>query len=334
MVLALGFVPMFFASLTPYVTVGLFFFLIMVVSGLVTMLLLPALTALRPGLFYKTAPAAAGNAASRAPVAALLLALGIGLGALGIGAPGIATASEVDPIDIMQQAHMNLYYAGDDGVANVHMSLKDKKGRERVREFTMIRWDKEDGGEQRYYTYFIKPNDVRRTSFMVIKHQDKDDDRWIYVPAVDLVRRLSANDKNSSFVGSDFSYEDVSGRHWLDDTHEYVREDELDGVQVHVIKSTPKEKANWEYRLSYISKEQVLPLREEYFKKDKMTRLFTADTIEEIGGFVTVTQRTMKDVKKNHATTVTFSEVQYNVGVSPDIFAERYLKNPPREYIQ
>ena len=115
---------------------------------------------------------------------------------------------------------MNLYYVGDDGRAEVHMNLVDKKGRERVRQFTMLRWDKEDGGEQRYYTYFQKPADVRRTTFMVIKHQNKDDDRWIYIPAVDLVRRISANDKNSSFVGSDFSYEDVSGRHWLDDTHE------------------------------------------------------------------------------------------------------------------
>jgi hypothetical protein len=323
---------MFFASLTPYVTVGLFFFLIMVVSGLVTMLLLPALTALRPGLFYPVR----GNAGHSkvAAAAAVPLALVMALGAAGIGTPDVAMAQDVDPVEIMKTAHMNLYYAGDDGVANVHMALVDKKGKERVREFTMIRWDKEDGGEQRYYTYFIKPNDVRRTSFMVIKHQDKDDDRWIYVPAVDLVRRLSANDKNSSFVGSDFSYEDVSGRHWLDDTHEFVRDDELDGKAVHVIKSVPKQKANWDYRIAYIDKEQLLPLKEEYFKKEKLIRVFTADTIEEIGGFMTVTQRTMKDMKKNHATTVTFSEVQYDVGVSPDIFTERYLKNPPREYIQ
>jgi predicted RND superfamily exporter protein/outer membrane lipoprotein-sorting protein len=331
MVLAIGFVPMFFASLTPYVTVGQFFFLIMLVSGLVTMLLLPALTALRPSLFY---PVRAGGNPRTQAAAALTLALAVGLGALGSGTPGVASAADVDPVEIMKTAHMKLYYAGDDGVATVNMRLVDKKGRERVREFTMLRWDEEDGGEQRYYTYFYKPNDVRRTAFMVIKHQEKDDDRWIYVPAVDLVRRLSANDKNSSFVGSDFSYEDVSGRHWMDDTHEFLREDELDGKAVYVIKSVPKEDAKWDYRISYIDKEQMLPLKEEYFEKENMTRLFTADKIEEIDGIVTVSQRTMKDVKKNHYTTVEFTDVKYNVGVSPDIFAERYLKNPPREYIQ
>jgi predicted RND superfamily exporter protein/outer membrane lipoprotein-sorting protein len=334
MVLAIGFVPMFFANLTPYVTVGQFFFLIMVVSGLVTMMLLPALTALRPSLFYGNGMRG-GLARERLAGAARTGAVAVLLGAAVTMAAGHAPAHAQDADAIMKQTHLNLYYAGDDGSAHVHMALVDKKGRERVREFTMLRWDKEDGGEQRYYTFFHKPADVRRTTFMVIKQQEKDDDRWIYIPSVDLVRRISANDKNSSFVGSDFSYEDVSGRHWLDDTHEVVREDTVGDAAVYVIKSTPKEKAKWAYRLVYVDKERMLPLKEEYFdKKEKLVRLFTAQKIEEIDGFPTVTVRSMKDLKKDHATTVTFTEVQYDIGIDSDIFAERYLKNPPREYIQ
>ncbi|MBD3334280.1 MAG: outer membrane lipoprotein-sorting protein [Candidatus Eisenbacteria bacterium] len=330
MVLAIGFVPMLFASLTPYFTVGLFFFLIMVVSGSVTMILLPSLTALKPSLFYANGRRPARGL--RPTTAAATMALMLGFGSL---AGGAVQAADMSAVEIMKQAHMNLYYAGDDGRAEVHMALVDKKGRERVREFTMLRWDEEDGGEQRYYTYFHKPADVRRTSFMVIKHQDKDDDRWIYIPAVDLTRRISANDKNSSFVGSDFSYEDVSGRHWTDDQHELVREDELDGRAVFVIKSVPQDGSDWAYRISYIDKERLLPLREEYFDEDgEMTRVFTADKIEVIDGLPTVTQRTMKDLGREHHTTVTFTEVEYNVGVEPDIFAERYLKTPPRQYIQ
>jgi outer membrane lipoprotein-sorting protein len=198
----------------------------------------------------------------------------------------------------------------------------------------MLRWDREDGGEQRYYTFFHKPADVSRTSFMVVKHQDKDDDRWIYIPAVDLVRRISANDKNSSFVGSDFSYEDVSGRHWMDDSHELRGEEQLNGRPVHVIKSTPEESAGWTYRVSYIDKERMLPLREEYYNdKEEMIRLFTADKIEVIDEIPTVVVRTMKDLKRNHHTTVSFTDVEYNIGIGEDIFAERYLKSPPREFI-
>ncbi|MBU1699854.1 MAG: outer membrane lipoprotein-sorting protein [Candidatus Eisenbacteria bacterium] len=332
MVLAIGFVPMLFASLTPYFTVGLFFFLIMMVSGLVTLVLLPAITALRPSLFY--AAAAKQRKSRLAPAAATaVLLLFAGQALMPLISP--VEAAETDAVEIMKQAHMNLFYAGDDGIAEVKMTLVDKNGREREREFTMLRWDGEDGGEQRYYTYFNKPADVRRTTFMVIKQVDKDDDRWIYIPAVDLVRRISSNDKNSSFVGSDFSYEDVSGRHWLDDAHELTGEGELDGTPVYIVKSTPNDGAKWAYRISYIDRERRLPLKEEYFdKKDEMIRLFTADEIKEIDGFSTVTTRTMKDLKRDHHTVVTFSEVKYNVGVEPDIFAERYLKNPPREYIK
>ena len=91
----------------------------------------------------------------------------------------------------------------------------------------ILRKDFEEGGEQRYYVYFSAPNDVRRTTFMAWKNPDDDDSRWIYVPSLDLVKPLSANDKKSSFVGSDFAYEDVSGRHWSDDAHTFVGEEEL-----------------------------------------------------------------------------------------------------------
>ena len=90
---------------------------------------------------------------------------------------------------------------------------------ERVREFVMLRIDNEDGGDQKYYTYFKRPSDVSRLTFMVHKNTGGNDARWIYVPSVDLIKPISADDKNSSFVGSDFSYEDVSGRHWTEDTH-------------------------------------------------------------------------------------------------------------------
>lgn len=289
------------------------------------MILIPALTALRPSLFY---PASSTKGAT-STAAALVLGLGLLFASL-----GTAVAQDADANEIMEKSHLAYFYAGDDGKSEVKMTLVDKKGKERVREFTMLRLDVEEGGEQRYYTYFSAPSDVSRTTFMVIKKVPGDDDRWIYVPALDLVRRLSANDANSSFVGSDFTYEDVSGRHWLDDEHSLVGEDELEGTKVWVVESTPKEKSNWTRRVSYIAQDSYLPLKEEYFdKKDKLFRQFTADKIEVVDDIPTVTVRTMTNLEKNQHTTVEFAVIEYNVGVSKDIFQERYLKNPPREYV-
>lgn len=238
--------------------------------------------------------------------------------------------------DIMKQAHLNLFYAGDDGIAEVVMTIVNSKGKERVREFAMLRIDDEDGGEQKYYTYFRKPSDVSRLTFMVHKNPFETDNRWLYVPSVDLVKRISADDKGSSFVGSDFSYEDVSGRHWSEDNHRIVEEKQMDGRDVFVIESIPKESdKSFARKITYIDKEKMLPIREEYYdKKDQLERVFTAEKIQTIDGIETVTLRKMENVKKNQYSTVEFTGIDYNIGVTDDIFTERYLKNPPRQYIK
>lgn len=241
-----------------------------------------------------------------------------------------------DATEIMKKSHMAYYYAGDDGIAEVTMTLVGKGGKERVREFTMLRMDVEDGGNQMYYTYFKKPSDVARTSFMVHKTSEGNDKRWIYVPAVDLIRPISADDKNSSFVGSDFSYEDVSGRHWSVDNHVLKGDSTLDDKPVHVIESTPKEEyEGFAKKISYIDKENLLPLMELYYNdKGDLIRRFTAVNVEEIDGFVTMNTRKMEDLKKGSHTIVDFSSIDYDAGLTEDIFTERYLKNPPRKFLK
>lgn len=251
-------------------------------------------------------------------------------------AAGPAPAQMAAPEEIMEKSHLAYYYAGDDMVVEVRMVLVDKNGNERAREFTMLRKDIEEGGRQRYYTYFRKPSDVARLSFMVHKTPDGNDMRWIYVPAIDLVKPISADDKNSSFVGSDFTYEEVSGRHWSEDTHTLAGESVIDGKPVYIVESVPKGSTKgFAKRVSFIDKESFLPLKEEYYDKSgTMTRIFKAEKIDPADGILTVMRRTMEDLKKGSKTIVEFSAVAYNKGLTEDIFTERYLKNPPREYVK
>lgn len=248
-----------------------------------------------------------------------------------------AKAQDQDATAIMKKSHMAYYYAGDDGVAEVNMSIVNDRGKERNRRFTMLRLDESDGGDQKYYTYFYEPSDVKRLTFMVHKSAAGNDKRWIYVPAVDLIKPIAADDKNSSFVGSNFTYEDVSGRLWTEDTHTLVKEDELDGKAVWVIESKPKDAGygGFARKVSYIDKETYLPLKEEYYNdKGELIRVFTAEKVEVIDGIPTVTLRKMTDEKKHQYTTVEFSSIRYNQGLKDEIFTERYLKNPPREFIK
>ncbi len=245
-------------------------------------------------------------------------------------------AGDNQAMEIMKKSHLSMFYAADDGIAEVKMTITNSRGKERIREFAMLRLDIEDGGKQMYYTYFRKPHDVSRLTFMVHKMPEASDNRWLYVPSVDLVKRISADDKGSSFVGSDFTYEDVSGRHWSEDNHTLLKEDKFGESDVYVIESTPIEKyKGFAKKISYIDKGHYLPLKEEYYdKKDELIRVFTAEKIEEIDGIMTPTIRKMENITKKQYTTVEFGSIEFNLGVEEDIFTERYLKNPPRNFIK
>ena len=132
-------------------------------------------------------------------------AMTIILGILGILVAVPAPATETLSVDeIVNRANLAAYYAGNDGRAEVMMTITDAQGRARKREFVILRHDVVDGGQQQFYVYFKKPSDVRKMVFMVHKYIDKDDDRWLYLPALDLVKRIAASDRRTSFVGSHF----------------------------------------------------------------------------------------------------------------------------------
>ncbi|MFQ5570956.1 MAG: outer membrane lipoprotein-sorting protein [Rhodothermales bacterium] len=263
------------------------------------------------------------------------LAIALVVVAFAKGTP--ATAQELSGQEIARKARQAFYYAGDDIKARVLMKLISERGKERTRELTMLRLDNGDAEEQKYYMYFHRPADVRAMAFMVWKYPGKDDDRWLYVPAIKLVQRIAADDKNSSFVGSDFSYEDVSGRTLEDDTHSLLREEMLDGTPAYVLESVPREakSAYYSRKVAWIDKDTFLPLKEEYYDgRGTLYKTFTAEQIEEIQGIPTIMKRTMTNVQNGHRTEVTFPEVKYNVGLKDNLFSERYLRNAPREWVQ
>ncbi len=238
--------------------------------------------------------------------------------------------------EIMEKANLAYYYGGDDGKAEVKMTITDKAKRERIRELAMLRMDLKDGGTQKYYLYFRNPPDVSGMVLMVWRNPDSVDDRWLYVPAIDLVRRVAASDKRSSFAGSHFTYEDVSGRSPKADDHQLVGEDSYDNKDVYVIESRPKEPSSVEFSrfVTLISKDDSLPLKAEYY--DKAGKLYKTVTVEEVRVIdsiptVVMAAATMSDGGK---TVVEFDDIEYDIGLREEIFTERYLRNPPRRWVR
>src|SRR4030066_546122 len=267
------------------------------------------------------------------------------LGLLATPVQGEKTLPEAQKagIEIMEKSQQAFYYPGKDMKVDIRMELVTADGKKRIRVMTMLRWNDPKSKDQKYFLYFREPSDVRGMTFMVWEYPLKESDRWIYMPAIDLVRHIAASDARSSFVGSDFTYEDVSGRNIATDTHTLLREEKLGERECYVVESVPKEPIDYVKRISWIDKTTFLPLKEEYYDVQKeLARVFTADKIEDIvaaagqgrKSFPTVTKRTMKNLKAGHRTAVTYTSVSYNVGLQDNIFTERYLRNPPERWIK
>ncbi len=235
---------------------------------------------------------------------------------------------------IVNKANIVAYYQGEDGKAKVKMTITSKRGQKRFREFIILRKDIQDGGDQKYYVYFLKPADVRKMVFMVYKYtgKNKEDDRWLYLPGLDLVKRIAASDKRTSFVGSDFLYEDVSGRGLAEDTHELVETTD----KYYIVRNVPKrpDTVEFSYYNVSIDRKTFVPMKMEFYDKNSMLyRVIESTKVETIQGFPTVVKSVVSDLNTGGKTEMEFTNVKYNINLK-DIFTERYLRRPPREAIR
>lgn len=247
-------------------------------------------------------------------------------------------AKELTVDEIVQRANIAAYYQGDDGKATVKMTIwdnaEDRRNdrNARTREFTILRKNVKAGGDQYFLVYFAEPPDVLNMVYRVWKHVgEKGDDRWFYMPALDLVKRIAPGDKRTSFVGSHFVYEDVSGRNLDEDTHTLV---ETTGEH-YVLKHVPKEPKDVEFAWykMWVDRKTFLPVKTEYYnRQDKVYRTVEALKVKTIDTFPTVMKTRVHDVDTGGETLNEFSNVKYNIDLKESIFTnDRYLKRAPRE---
>ena len=236
--------------------------------------------------------------------------------------------------EVANSAATAAYYRGDDGRAQVSMKIVDQHERERTRAFAILRRNSGDAlQDQQFYVHFNQPTDIADTAFLVEKHVGQDDDRWLYLPALDLVRRIASSDERTSFVGSHFFYEDVSGRAPDEDTHELIETSDV----YFVLKSVPKKPSDveFDYFKSWIHKASSLPIKTEYYNsKGEVYRTYEALKVETIDDIPTVIESKMTDSVRGGSTTLTYATVQYNNGIDASIFTERSLRNPPTQLLK
>jgi len=229
-----------------------------------------------------------------------------------------------------QQIIENVYNrpTGNDQQADLTMSLINSRGDERVR--TIRQFTKDFGEMEKKIMFFKSPADVRNTSFMNWSYEDenKDDDQWIYLPALKKIKRISSDSKSDYFMGSDFTYDDLGDRHPSQDTHKLIGEEMIGGESCYVVKSIPKDE-NYMYSktVTWIIRNKWIGLKKDFYDEDEdLLKTLTVKKFEKISGYWIILSTEMHNVPKNHRTLIQLSNVTLDSGISDTQFTERMMR--------
>ncbi len=216
--------------------------------------------------------------------------------------------------------------SGDDQTSMLTMTLTNSSGQTRVRKIQQF--SKDLGDAEKSIMFFQSPADVKNTSFMNWSYDnDNDDDQWIYLPALKKVKRISSDSKSDYFMGSDFTYDDLGDRKVNADNHKLLREETIDGKLCYVVESKAKdEDYMYSKTITWIDKSTFIGVKKEFYDEDEeLLKILTIKNIEQISGIFVITNSEMKNVQKDHSTTMTLSNVKINSGISSDKFSERMM---------
>ncbi len=217
---------------------------------------------------------------------------------------------------------------GDDMQSELTMTLTNSRGDARVREIKQF--IKDMGKVEKKIMFFQSPADVRNTSFMNWSYAEKgkDDDQWIYLPALKKVKRISSDSKSDYFMGSDFTYDDLGDRHPSDDTHKILREEELNGEDCYVVESTPKdEEYMYSKTISWIIKDKWIGLKKEFYDQDEEhLKTLIVKKFSKISGYWIISESEMKNVQKIHTTNMSLKNIKIDTGIADNKLTERMMK--------
>jgi len=228
--------------------------------------------------------------------------------------------------------------ARDEGISlsrNMQMILTNKRGKQRVRETVSFR--KYFGDEKRTVIHYLKPRNVKKTAFLTYDYPeaDKDDDQWLYLPAMRKVRRISASDRGDYFLGTDFTYEDIKkeSKVTLEDyTRKTLLKEELDGISTYVIEATPvndetaKELGygkvtQWVDNIIWMARKS-----EFYDRKGKLLKTILTKDIKLIDNIWTAHRLEVNNHRTGHKTLFIFSNIQYDREVSDHVFTQGAIR--------
>ena len=224
---------------------------------------------------------------------------------------------------------------GDQVSQKLTITMTDPSGAQTVRETIFVA--KEIDGTSKSMIYIDAPAKLRGTAFMTFDYAgaDKVDDQWLYLPSMGRSRRIAASDRGDSFLGTDFTFEDIKsqGKPLLDEFNfTYAGEETLEGVSLATIEGAPKsdsvrKELGYGKVLFSVHEPTSMVVKAEYWDANlnplKTVRMYDLAPIQ---GIMTAQRLVAENKKTGHKTEFRFTEIDYGANIRDDIFSESGLR--------
>lgn len=215
----------------------------------------------------------------------------------------------------------------DNAVAKLTLVLTSKRGSERHREIEIRSMTK--SGQGKSLVRFHAPADVAGTGFLVLENPDREDDQYLFLPALGKVKRITGGQRDQRFMGTDLTYADLESRNLRKATSRRLPDGEVGKNPTYVIESVPQspEDSSYGKTISHIHKTSFVPLKVEFFdKKMEPLKVLTVKRLEKRDGQWIVMDSIIENSQAGTGTRMTVNSLDLNAKLSDSEFTESALK--------
>jgi len=214
--------------------------------------------------------------------------------------------------------------------ALIRMILTDHRGEQNER--LLEQWsavDKE--GNTHSVMVFHSPSSVKNTRFLSKENKDRDDDQWIFLPALNRVRRIATSDDSGNFMGSEFSYYDMKSRELENYSYKYIGKETIGAYECYIVETRPNPEADSPYAktISWVTVDKnintVMKI-ELYESETELLKVMTVEDISEISGYWVPINLIMTNVQNNRSTTLEQQKLILDKAVNTTRFSQRFLE--------
>ena len=200
-----------------------------------------------------------------------------------------------------------------DQTSVLKMVLTDRHGRESTRQIHNRQMEVKGDGDKSIIV-FDAPADLKGTAFLSHTHINAADDQWLYLKSLRRVKRISSNNKSGSFMGSEFSYEDIASYELDKYNYKYLRDEKLNGKDAYVVVMFPKYKySGYTKIVAWIDKKIDRPLRMDFYdrKKSHLKTLLYIGYQKYNGNFYRPKEMRMNNLQTGKKTTLYYSDYKF-----------------------